>query len=157
MTDTSCKLVDIFRKPVFLIPLLLAVVMVGYFAYVAWAFPETRCEAKTVSHLNAPDQMSDCYGCHVKVTARVAQEWYESKHGINLVRCAACHGEPDGKGSIAFSRTPHVSVCASCHSLSINRMEAKFGKRDDCASCHPNHASPMHGEAYVYRQDAQKP
>jgi len=155
MTDTSRKLVDNFRKPVIAIPLLLAVLTGGYFAYISWAFPEVRCEA--ARHLDAPERMGDCYDCHVKVTPKLAQEWYESKHGVNLVRCQACHGQPDGKGSIAFSRAPSASGCASCHSLSINRMEAKFGKRDDCSSCHPNHTSPIHGEAYVYRQDAQKP
>ena len=35
-------------------------------------------------------------------------------------------------------------------------MEAKFGKSDDCASCHPHHQSAMHGNAYEYRQPTSK-
>ncbi len=72
------------------------------------------------------------------------------------VRCQTCHGQPDGKGSQPFTRVPGKDVCARCHSLAIDRMEARFGKRDDCSSCHPNHQSPMHGQAYVFRQATTK-
>lgn len=126
----------------------------GYFAYMAWAFPENRCEA--AKHLTAANMEGDCYGCHVKATPRVAQEWYESKHGITLVRCQTCHGMPDGNGAIAFTRTPGVDTCARCHSLAIERMEAKFGRRDDCSTCHPYHQSAMHGTPYQYRLPASK-
>lgn len=126
----------------------------GYFAYMSWAFPQVRCEA--AKHLDAKQMEGDCYACHVKATPRIAQEWYESKHGITLVRCQTCHGMPDGKGAIPFTRTPGVEVCARCHSLSIQRMEAKFGKRDDCSSCHPYHQSSMHGTAYQFRQPSDK-
>ncbi|MBQ3060622.1 MAG: hypothetical protein IJD16_09990 [Desulfovibrio sp.] len=138
-----------------LLSLLAAVVLVGgYFMYMAWAFPAVRCEA--AKHLEAPNMEGDCYTCHVKATPRDAQEWYESKHGVTLVRCQTCHGMPDGKGSQPFTRTPGVEVCARCHSLSIERMEAKFGKRNDCVTCHPHHQSPMHGEAYQYRLPSTK-
>ena len=134
--------------------LALLVLVGGYFVYMAWAFPNERCEA--AKHLAAPQMEGDCYSCHAKSTPRIAQEWYESKHGITLVRCQTCHGMPDGKGAIPFTRKPGVEVCARCHSLSIQRMEAKFGKRDDCSSCHPSHQSPMHGKAYEYRMPSGK-
>ena len=57
---------------------------------------------------------------------------------------------------LPFARKPGVEVCARCHSLSIQRMEAKFGKRDDCVSCHPYHQSPLHGRAYEYRMPSNK-
>ncbi len=140
---------------ILLFSLLAVIVLVGgYFLYMAWAFPAVRCEA--AKHLDAPQMAGDCYACHVKATPRVAQEWYESKHGVTLVRCQTCHGMPDGKGSLPFTRTPGVEVCARCHSLSISRMEAKFGKRNDCSSCHPYHQSAMHGGAYQYRQPSAK-
>ncbi|MEG2172032.1 MAG: hypothetical protein RRY29_02090 [Desulfovibrionaceae bacterium] len=145
---------DMLRKPVVYIPLVVALLVGGYFIYVAWAFPSVKCEA--AKHLDAPDRMGDCYGCHVKSTPKVAQDWYESKHGVTLVRCQTCHGQPDGKGSLPFTRVPGVDICARCHSLAIERMEAKFGKRNDCSSCHPNHQSPMHGKAYEYRQASTK-
>ena len=140
---------------ILLFSLLAVIVLVGgYFLYMAWAFPAVRCEA--AKHLDAPQMAGDCYACHVKATPRVAQEWYESKHGVTLVRCQTCHGMPDGKGSLPFTRTPGVEVCARCHSLSISHMEAKFGKRNDCSSCHPYHQSTMHGGAYQYRQPSAK-
>lgn len=145
---------DMLRKPVVYIPLVVAILVGGYFTYVSWAFTGVKCEA--AKHLDAPERMGDCYGCHVKSTPKVAQDWYESKHGVTLVRCQTCHGQPDGKGSVPFTRTPGVDVCARCHSLAIDRMEAKFGKRNDCSSCHPNHQSPMHGNAYEYRQQSTK-
>ena len=140
---------------ILLFSLLAVIVLVGgYFLYMAWAFPAVRCEA--AKPLDSPQMAGDCYACHVKATPRVAQEWYESKHGVTLVRCQTCHGMPDGKGSLPFTRTPGVEVCARCHSLSISRMEAKFGKRNDCSSCHPYHQSAMHGGAYQYRQPSAK-
>lgn len=143
----SCKIL--------LFSLLTLIVLVGgYFLYMAWAFPAVRCEA--ARHLDAPQMEGDCYACHAKATPRVAQEWYESKHGITLVRCQTCHGMPDGKGSLPFTRAPGVEVCATCHSLSIKRMEAKFGRRDDCSTCHPYHQSAVHGGAYQYRQPTNK-
>ena len=140
---------------ILLFSLLAVIVLVGgYFLYMAWAFPAVRREA--AKHQDSPQMAGDCYACHVKATPRVAQEWYESKHGVTLVRCQTCHGMPDGKGSLPFTRTPGVEVCARCHSLSISRMEAKFGKRNDCSSCHPYHQSAMHGGAYQYRQPSAK-
>lgn len=127
-----------------------AIVLVGgYFAYMAWAFPETRCEG--AKHLQAAGLEGDCYGCHMKATPAVAQNWYESKHGMILVRCQTCHGMPDGEGSLKFTRSPGTEVCARCHSAAINAMQAKFGSRADCNGCHPNHQSAMHGNAYENR------
>lgn len=133
--------------------LVVCVLVGGYFAYMASAFPQQRCEG--AKHLASGD-MGDCYGCHVKATPRVAAEWYASKHGVTLVRCQTCHGMPDGSGSLQFTRAPGVDVCARCHSLAIQRMEAKFGRRGDCVQCHAYHQSPVHGDAYQYRLPATK-
>lgn len=137
-------------RKILLAPLVALSAVCGYFAYMAWAFPDMRCEG---IHLVAPDAMrGDCYGCHRKATPRIAQEWFESKHGVMLVRCQTCHGLPDGSGSIPFSVSPGKDICVRCHSAAMEKMEAKFGRRDGCTSCHPYHQSPMHGDAYTYRQ-----
>ena len=66
-----------------LISLLVLCLLTGaYFLYMAWAFPAVRCEA--AKHLNAAEMEGDCYTCHMKATARVAQEWYESKHELRM-------------------------------------------------------------------------
>lgn len=119
----------------------------GFFLYISIAFPKVRCEG--AKHLDVPGQYADCVSCHTKVTAKVTQDWLESKHGVMLVKCVVCHGEPDGKGSIAFAARPDaMDICVRCHDPSIKRMQAKYGKNLDCYSCHPYHQNPVHGDAY---------
>lgn len=151
---TSFLAHPLLRNRVFVVLAGAALLVAAFFLYVRLAFPGVRCEA--ARHLDAPEKMGDCYGCHIKSTPRVAQDWYEGKHGITLVRCQTCHGQPDGKGAIAFNRSPGVEICARCHAPSMDRMEAKFGTRGNCSTCHPNHQNPMHGDAYVNRQATTK-
>ncbi len=141
-------------KRVFLSLLAVCILTCGYFLYMSWAFPPFRCEA--AKHLTADQMDGDCYACHMKATARIAQEWYESKHGVILVRCQTCHGLPDGSGAQPFTRAPGVDVCARCHSLAIQQMQAKFGKSSNCTTCHPHHQSPMHGNVYEFRTPSTK-
>lgn len=150
----ACTLSAILKHRVVVAVVAVALLVGGFFLYVRLAFPGVRCEA--ARHLEAPQMIGDCYGCHVKTTPRIAQDWYEGKHGVTLVRCQTCHGQPDGKGAIPFDRAPGVEICARCHAPSIDRMEAKFGTRGNCSACHPNHQNPMHGEAYVNRQATTK-
>ena len=136
--------------------LILGVLGAGYFAYMNRAFPGVGCDAAKASHLSAPGMEGDCYSCHMKATPAVAQQWYESKHGVTLVRCQTCHGMPDGKGALSFARKPALTVCAACHSAAIQRMEAKFGLKTDCATCHLQHQSAIHGEAYQHQAPSTK-
>ena len=116
--------------------------------YVKMAFPKVRCEA--VMHLESPEQASDCYECHVKATPKVTQDWYESKHGVMLVKCFVCHGQPDGKGSVPYAVNPDVdATCRKCHDPSIKKMEEKYGLNPVCTECHPFHNNSLHHEAYV--------
>ena len=76
-----------------IVSLLAAGTLAGaYFTYVAWAFPDVRCEA--ARHLDAPQMEGAGYSCHMKTTAKVAQEWYESKHGVTLARTSAPAATP---------------------------------------------------------------
>lgn len=112
-------------------------------------FSSTQTFAKTFQHLNAPDDVADCYECHKLVTPRVAQNWYEGKHGVALMKCFVCHGQPDGKGSVPFAVVPDPqSVCRKCHEPAMKRMAKKFGLDPDCYSCHPFHQNSLHHEAY---------
>lgn len=119
----------------------------GYFFYISQAFPEVRCEG--AKHLERPEEFADCVTCHAKVTPKVSQDWLESKHGVMMVKCVVCHGEPDGKGSVPFAKVPDPNrICAQCHGPAMVKMTEKFGVRNDCETCHPNHQNPMHGKAY---------
>lgn len=136
------------NKKYLLIALAAAVLCVGgFFLYISVAFPKVRCEG--AKHLEAPEQYADCVTCHAKSTIKVTQDWQESKHGVMLVKCVVCHGEPDGKGSVPFEVKPDpIRICAQCHDPSIKRMTAKYGDLKECNTCHPNHQNPMHGDAY---------
>lgn len=109
----------------------------------------TSALAKGVKHLIAPDSAADCYECHKLATPKIAQNWQESKHGVVLMKCFVCHGEPGGKGSIPFTVSPDPSVCAKCHDPAMQRMEQKFGvKSRQCYICHPFHQNSLHHDAY---------
>ena len=116
--------------------------------YINIAFPKVRCEA--VDHLKSPDEASDRFKCHIKSTPKVAQDWYESKHGVMLVKCFVCHGQPDGTGSIPYAVNPDVNIiCRKCHDPSIKDMEKKYGLKPVCNDCHPFHNNSLHHQAYV--------
>ncbi len=124
-----------------------AVAVIG-FVYLRQAFPEVKCTA--AKHLESPDEAADCYACHLKATPKVAQDWYESKHGVMLVKCFVCHGQPDGKGSVPFAVDPDVNTtCRKCHDPSVKRMEEKYGLQPECNQCHPFHQNSLHHAAYV--------
>lgn len=143
------------RKSI-LIPVVLAVLVGGYFLYLNVAFPGTRCEGAKVKHGEVPDGQ-DCYACHKKATPKVAQDWYESKHGVILVKCYVCHGQPDGKGATPFSVKPSVNgVCQRCHAPAIDLMREKFGVQGNCESCHIYHANSLHHDAYAKSESKQK-
>ncbi len=117
------------------------------FVYVNYAFPKVRCEA--VKHLESTEQTSDCYECHLKSTPKVAQDWLESKHGVMLVKCFVCHGQPDGKGSVPWALNPDVdTTCRKCHDPSIVKMKQKYGVALNCSQCHPFHNNSLHHQAY---------
>jgi hypothetical protein len=142
------RLRDRFGKWALIVPAAVMVLALLFIVYFNLAFPRTRCEA--VKHLEAPEIAGDCYGCHVKSTPKVAQDWYESKHGVQLVKCFVCHGQPDGKGTIKFAVSPAVEdTCIKCHDPSIQTMAQKFGITKACAECHPFHQNSIHHRVYV--------
>ena len=117
------------------------------FAYVSFAFPKVRCQG--FKHLEPPEALTDCYTCHQKTSPKSAQDWLESKHGVNLVKCFVCHGQPDGKGSVPWTTKPDVdTTCRKCHDPSIQKMQEKYGVNRDCNECHPFHNNSLHHEAY---------
>ena len=129
----------------------------GFFVSIACAaLLASQASADSIQHLKAPDDAADCYTCHQKVTPRVAQNWYESRHGVALMKCFVCHGQPDGKGSVPFAVVPDVdTVCRKCHEQAMKRMEQKFGLEPDCYYCHSFHVNSLHHEAYKKSESKQ--
>ena len=62
----------LLKKPLIIALAAVILLVIGFFAYIQNAFTGTRCEA--AKHLDA-DMIGDCYGCHLKVTPQVAQDW----------------------------------------------------------------------------------
>jgi hypothetical protein len=113
--------------------------------------------ASSIKHLVAPDSAADCYECHKKATPKIAEDWYESKHGVVLMKCFVCHGQPDGKGSVPWAVVPSPrAVCQKCHDPAMKRMTAKYGLKLDCYTCHPFHQNSLHHEAYKKSESKSK-
>lgn len=147
----------VLRNKWILIPAVVLVLLGSYFLFLNTAFTGTRCEGARVKHGQVPEDQSDCYPCHKKTTPKAAQDWYESKHGMILVKCYVCHGQPDGKGAVPFTATPSVAtVCQRCHAPAIDLMQSKFGVRDQCETCHMFHTSSLHHGAYGKSESKEK-
>ena len=137
-----------FKRWLILALIVTIAMIISFFVYQNLAFPKTRCEV--VKHLESPDTASDCFECHIKATPKIAQDWYESKHGVILIKCFVCHGLPDGKGSVPYAVDPDVNLtCRKCHDPSIQKMENKYGLDPNCKQCHPFHNNSLHHKAYV--------
>jgi cytochrome c553 len=144
----SAGLREKYGKWLIIGPAVVVVLVIISVVYLRVAFPTVRCEGG--KHLDSPEALADCYECHKKATPKVAQDWYESKHGIQLVKCFMCHGQPDGKGALPYAANPDpIVTCQRCHEPSIQRMTAKFGLVKGCAECHPFHQNSIHHETYV--------
>ena len=138
------------RLPRWLLMTLVGIVAfaISFFIYFNLAFPELRCEA--AKHLESPDTASDCFECHIKATPKITQDWQESKHGVMLVKCFVCHGQPDGKGSVPYAVNPDVNAtCRKCHDPSMKKMIEKYGLDAECNTCHPFHHNSLHHKAYT--------
>lgn len=148
MSDPDKTNVTRSGKRFFIILACIVVLGASFFIYFNLAFPKVKCTA--VTHLESPEETSDCFECHLKATPKIAQDWYESKHGVILVKCFVCHGQPDGKGSVPYAVNPDVDLtCRKCHDPSINKMQEKYGLEPECNKCHPFHQNSLHHKAYV--------
>ena len=109
----------------------------------------SSAHAAAIKHLVAPDEAADCYECHKLATPKIAQDWLDSKHGVVLMKCFVCHGQPDGKGSVPWTLNPDPgTVCMKCHDPAMKRMTERYGLELDCNKCHPFHHNSLHHQAY---------
>ena len=80
--------------------------------------------------LDEQEQYIACSDCHKNETPEVYKQWYDSNHGIAMVKCYQCHGTLE-----TFRFTPTRDNCAVCH----EEMMAKCPKDKDCWQCHAPH------------------
>lgn len=90
--------------------------------------------------LSPEEKIIACRDCHKEVTPDIYNEWFNSRHGIDNVRCFQCHGTYSD-----FHKTPPVSKCAACHSKEVLNMHLPEGSSSKtCWSCHPIHTFRVH-------------
>ena len=71
-----------------------------------------------------------CSDCHKEATPEVYSQWYDSRHGLAMVKCYQCHGTFE-----TFRLTPTKLDCASCH----EKMVRKCPQDKPCWQCHVPH------------------
>lgn len=76
-----------------------------------------------------------CASCHAEATPEVAKAWSASRHGIDQVKCFACHGSTGAD----FCRHPAPARCQACHAREVESVTQGASVRD-CFACHPSHA-----------------
>lgn len=88
--------------------------------------------ADTAKHpqLTEQEMLIDCAECHKTATEQVEKEWFDSRHGIAMVKCYQCHGTFE-----SFAVTPSKETCATCH----GDMMQKCSQEKSCWECHAPH------------------
>ncbi len=89
--------------------------------------------SKTSNHpeITEQEKLTDCAECHQQATPDVHKQWFDSSHGIGMVKCYQCHGTYEN-----FKKTPAISDCAVCHA----NMVGKCPKDKPCWACHTPHS-----------------
>ena len=88
---------------------------------------------ETASHpeLSEQEMLIACSDCHKESTPDIEQEWYNSVHGIAMVKCYQCHGTFE-----SFKATPTRENCGTCHA---DRL-IKYPGDQPCWECHVPHS-----------------
>lgn len=94
----------------------------------AWAGSGEKAEHPELSE---QEMYISCADCHKQATPEVEKEWYDSVHGIAMVKCYQCHGTFE-----TFKLTPSKADCATCHTDQLK----KCSKKKECWECHVPHS-----------------
>ncbi|MFA5700547.1 MAG: hypothetical protein WC913_04645 [Desulfuromonas sp.] len=85
--------------------------------------------------MSAQEKLRPCVECHKEVTPEIYTQWYNSRHGIDIVKCYQCHGTYE-----QMYKVPPVSQCAICHAgETMNNPSAQ-----PCWDCHLEHTFKGH-------------
>ena len=80
--------------------------------------------------LSEQEKSIACDQCHAESTPELQKQWFDSRHGIAMVKCYQCHGTFE-----TFRVTPTRQDCAACH----ENMLAKCPQDKPCWQCHVPH------------------
>ena len=116
-------------KSKFIMSLLWSIMLVGGFTAVYAQGIDQHPE------LSPEEKLQTCRGCHKEATPDIYNQWYNSRHGLDNVRCFQCHGTFEN-----MKRVPDEAVCSVCHSGEFHKKPAG----SSCWQCHPAHAFHAH-------------
>lgn len=85
--------------------------------------------------LTEQEKLTACSSCHREVTPDIYQQWYDSRHGLDKVKCFQCHGTYEN-----LKVSPDETSCAACHNAQF--QHSPEGKT--CWACHPAHGFTAH-------------
>ncbi len=90
----------------------------------------SKKEGAVHPELTEQEQLIACAECHKEATPEVEKEWYDSVHGIAMVKCYQCHGTFG-----EFAVTPTKENCATCHADMLDKEP-----NTPCWECHVPHS-----------------
>ena len=114
-------------------------------------FPVSFAQPEAVEH-PLPMEGKDCAVCHapgsteeIPADPTAYQEWADSMHGLNSVKCVTCHGEES-----TFKADSNINICLSCHPTETTVINRKTESADYglvCSACHKVHSFTVTKEA----------
>ncbi|MBC8316972.1 MAG: multiheme C-type cytochrome [Desulfobulbaceae bacterium] len=112
----------------------MSVLLVVTVAHVSGAGPILfgSAAAKDGGHpqLTEQEKLRPCSECHQIETPEIYDEWYNSRHGLGMVKCYQCHGTYENMLTV-----PEKSTCGFCHNGALEKCPAD----KPCWQCHAVH------------------
>ena len=99
-----------------------------------WTMALAAEKKKEHPKLSVQEQYIACDECHREATPDLYKEWFDSGHGMAMVKCYQCHGSFE-----RFRVTPTRQDCAVCH----ENMMKKCPQDKPCWQCHVPHTFKM--------------
>lgn len=108
-------------------------VLLGILAMMILSVSSVSGETAAPQHpeLSEQEMLQPCADCHRETTPELEKEWFDSVHGIAMVKCYQCHGTFE-----TFKVTPSQADCAICHADMLN----KCPNDKPCWECHIPHS-----------------
>ncbi len=85
--------------------------------------------------LSEQEKLVACSDCHMDVTPDIYKQWFNSRHGLDKVKCFQCHGTFED-----MKVSPDETSCAACHNAQFHTTV----KGRTCWTCHPEHGFRVH-------------
>ncbi len=118
------------KKNAFRLTVLVIGTLLLMFFYVScWA---TDIKHESHPELNEQEMFIACADCHKETTPDIEKEWFDSVHGIAMVKCYQCHGTFE-----TFRVNPGKANCATCHA---DQLDKSIAKDKQCWECHVPHS-----------------